>query len=399
MATLTELLERRSADLAQPVTSESETSMSLPREFYFAPSVFEAEKNAIWFKNWIFVGLLSDVKSPGDYFASSIVDQQIYVIRSQDNALRAFYNVCQHRAHTLLEGKGSLGRGPVRCPYHSWAYDTFGNLKSAPYAEEVADFDISRFCIPEIKVDTVGPMIFVNLDDGAPALSETAGNLLAMFKSAVPNFDALSLVRTAQYDLDCNWKLVLDGLECYHCPFIHPEAMGPGNSYLEKSFEMTAGRYHQQHLSHLKKDVAADLTRLPFQVASKSVEDLYVWYLWPNLLFASRPGDSNWQILETIPTGPEKSVHNLYDFCINNPPKEADISQMDFYQNVLWPQDRTAILRQGLGVRTRGYVRGRYMVDKARSWWSECGTHHFNKLVWDALKSGTNEMSQSVDKI
>ena len=394
MPTLTELLRRRAADIAEPISPSPESSASLPREFYYAPAVFEAEKQKIWFRNWIFVGLVDDVRSPGDYFTAAIVDQQIYVIRSQDGVLRAFYNVCQHRAHTLLEGKGSLGRGPVRCPYHSWAYDSFGNLKSAPYAEEVADFDYDRFCVPEIKVETLGPMVFINLEDDADPLSETVGDLLDMFTRAVPRFDELSLVRTAQYDLNCNWKLVLDGLECYHCPFIHPEAMGPGNSYLEKSFEMSAGRYHQQHLSHLKKEVASDPSLLPFQIASNSVEDLYVWYLWPNLLFASRPGDSNWQILETLPLGPETSVHNLYNFSINNPPKEADISQMDFYQNVLWPQDRTAILRQGKGVRTRGYIRGRYMVDKDHSWWSECGTHHFNKLVWDALKGNSFDISR-----
>jgi carnitine monooxygenase subunit len=390
MPTLSEITRRRSADISEALSPSPENSPSLPREFYFSPEVFEAEKEAIWFKNWIFVGLCSDLKRPGDYFTATVVDQQVYVIRSQDGALRAFYNVCQHRAHTLLEGKGALGRSPVRCPYHSWAYDTFGNLKSAPYAEEVVDFDYGRYCIPEIKVDTLGPMVFVNLDDESAPLSETTGDLLEMFKNAVPNFDALSLVRTAQYDLGCNWKLVLDGLECYHCPFIHPEAMGSGSSYLEKSFAMTAGRFHQQHLSHVKREVVADPSLLPFKVGSSMVDDLYVWYLWPNLLFASRPGDSNWQILETVPLGPEKSVHNLFNFCINNPPNEADVSQMDFYQNILWPQDRAAILRQGMGVRTRGFIRGRYMVDTAHSWWSECGTHHFNKLVWDALKSSHN---------
>lgn len=384
MPTISEILKKRDVG-NEKFTSNVEDSASLPREYYFKPEIFEAEKKAIWFKNWVFVGLLRDLKNPGDYITASVIDQQVYVIRSQDGKVRAFYNVCQHRAHTLLEGKGALGRGPVRCPYHSWAYDTYGNLKSAPFAEEVPNFKFDNYCVPEVRVDTLGPMIFVNLDDDAPPLGEMGGALLAMFRDAVPAFDELKLVRTASYDLNCNWKLVLDGLECYHCPFIHPEAMGPASSYLEKSFEMTAGKYHQQHLSLLKKEVAANPDLLPFQIENTGVRDLYVWFLWPNLMFASRPGAANWQILETLPTGPESSIHRLYNFCINDPPTEADVSQMDFYQDVLWPQDREAILRQGLGVRTQGYLRGRYMSDPAHSWWSEGGTHHFNHLVWQAL--------------
>lgn len=392
MPTLSEI-EKTERFKGKGFTASAETSFWLPKEYYFTPEIYERERTAIWYKSWVFVGLTADLKKVGDYITATILDQKIYVIRSHDGRLRGFYNVCQHRAHTLLEGKGQLGRGPVRCPYHSWAYDSYGNLKSAPYAEEVPGFDYNDFCVPEIRVDTLGHMVFVNLDDDAGPLESVGGRLLKMFRDAVPDYDDLQLVRTASYDLDCNWKFVLDGLECYHCPFIHPQSMGPASNYLEQSFEMTAGTYYQQHLSRLKKEAVEDPTLIPFQPKNTAIKDLYVWYLWPHLLFASRPGEGNWQILETVPVGPEKSRHTLYNFSINNPPSESDVSQMDYYMDLVWPQDREAILRQAQGVRTRGYRRGRYMVDAAHSWWSEQGTHHFNNLVWQALNGSKYEMT------
>jgi len=39
------------------------------------------------------------------------------VVRGRDGALRCFYNVCQHRAHTMVEGTGRTR--VLVCPYHA----------------------------------------------------------------------------------------------------------------------------------------------------------------------------------------------------------------------------------------------------------------------------------------
>ena len=44
-----------------------------------------------------------------------------------------------------------------------------------------------------------------------------------------------------------------------------------------------------------------------------------------------------------------------------------------------------ALQKQQLGLRSRGYSMGRLMIDQDRTWQSEHATHHFNKLVWEAL--------------
>ena len=57
---------------------------------------------------------------------------QRLLVRDEGGALRAFYNVCRHRGHELLEvGESSSGRF-IRCPYHAWAYGLDGSLQGAP---------------------------------------------------------------------------------------------------------------------------------------------------------------------------------------------------------------------------------------------------------------------------
>ena len=63
---------------------------------------------------------------------------------------------------------------------------------------------------------------------------------------------------------------------------------------------------------------------------------------------------------------------------------------MDNYRDVVMPQDVSAMERQQLGVHARGYTQGRLMVDKERSWRSEHGTHHLDRLVWLAVNRPRN---------
>ncbi len=56
-----------------------------------------------------------------------------------EGVLRAFYNVCKHRAHKLLTGEGNTTR--IMCPYHAWTYKLDGQLAGAPHTEHLVEFD------------------------------------------------------------------------------------------------------------------------------------------------------------------------------------------------------------------------------------------------------------------
>ena len=86
----------------------AQESFTLPSRYYTDPSIHDQEMSAIFQCSWLYVGHVSDLPDVGSYLTEEVAGQPILIVRSQDNSLRAFFNVCQHRGHTLLSGRGQL---------------------------------------------------------------------------------------------------------------------------------------------------------------------------------------------------------------------------------------------------------------------------------------------------
>ena len=198
--------------------------MTLPAVWYTDPAVLQQERDQIFYREWLFVGHLCEFATAGAYVTRQIMRQNIFVIRGADGELRAFYNVCSHRAHELLVGKGTAET--VVCPYHNWSYWTDGRLRTANNAKHVAGFDKDRFCLTPIRVATCGPLVFVNLDAQAPDLSDVVGDLAAEIGREYPDFDhaEMTFIDESAWSVEANWKVDLENfLECYHCAPVHTE--------------------------------------------------------------------------------------------------------------------------------------------------------------------------------
>jgi carnitine monooxygenase subunit len=363
---------------------DPERSATLPASYYFDPAIYAKEKQKIWQRTWQYVGALEDLRQPGSYITAMIDDQPVFVVRAKSGDLKAFYNSCMHRGHTLLEGKGK--KSLITCPFHAWTYATDGELKKAPNSENVAGFDYADFRLSEVRVEAFGLWAFVNLDPNAPPLAGMAGGLLDEMREKITGFDDLKYVRTDSFDLKANWKFILDGLECYHCPIIHPQIMGGPNAYVTKSFDTTESTYYSTHINRGNYEmIEKDRAKLPYDFGPATLKDIVIWFLWPNLVFVAHQGPPNIKVLQAAATGAETSQRHMHMFCENNPPTEHDMGHIRNYRDVAWPQDREAMEKQAIGVKALGYRQGRLMVDAQRSWQSEHGTHHFQKLVWEAL--------------
>ena len=364
--------------------ADPEHSGTLPPHYYFSDEVYEREKENIWFRTWQYVGLLEELRNPGDYITAEIIDQQVVVVRNRAGELRAYYNVCMHRGHILVEGKGN--RTILTCPFHAWSYDLDGNLKAAGNAENVAGFDLDDFGLTPIRVEAFGPMVFVNLSEEGSALYEMAGGLLDSMRAAILGFDDLKWVRTDTWSIDANWKFQADGLECYHCPIIHPQIMGSDDGYLDTSWDSKEEEYWQEHIIHGNYElIDGQKDKLLYDFGDAVLRDVYIWYLWPNLIFVTHQGPPNIKLLHSQATGSATSRRAIIGMCPTSVPTPHDLAHMDNYAFGVFPQDKDAMELQAAGVRSRGYQGGRLMVDAERSWRSEHGTHHFDNLVWQAL--------------
>ena len=153
----------------------SKPKQTIPYYLYTDPNVLRVEQEKIFAKSWQFVGHISQLANQGDYFTCEVAGEPIIVVRGKDEEIRAFYNVCPHRA-TKLEKKEEGNRKVLQCGYHGWTFNLDGSLHKAPNFKDVPDFCSGSACLRSVRVETEASLIFVNLDESAKPLAESYGD-------------------------------------------------------------------------------------------------------------------------------------------------------------------------------------------------------------------------------
>jgi phenylpropionate dioxygenase-like ring-hydroxylating dioxygenase large terminal subunit len=133
-----------------PGETIAEPIRALDASYYTDPAAFERDKRQILFRTWQYAGHVSQVEKPGDFFAFSICDQNLFTLRGADGVVRSFFNVCMHRAHRLVQDSGN--KRVLVCPYHAWTYELDGRLRKAPNDDKVPGFDRSKICLMLTRV-------------------------------------------------------------------------------------------------------------------------------------------------------------------------------------------------------------------------------------------------------
>lgn len=192
---------------------------SLAQPFYTDPDFYALDLKGVFERQWIFVGLESELATPGDYLVLSIAQSSVIVLRDDEARIAAFFNTCRHRGSTIC----GPGRGRARslaCPYHQWTYNLKGRLI---YARDMqAEFDRAEISLAPVQVATCEGMIFVCLAADPPDFSEFSASLGLYL--APHDLQSARLAWSEDIVINANWKLVVENSrECYHCPARHPE--------------------------------------------------------------------------------------------------------------------------------------------------------------------------------
>jgi len=200
------------------------------RDAFSDAALYEAEMTAIWERGWVFLCHESQVAKPGDYFATHIGREPVFVMRQKDGSVRCFLNACSHRAAILTPLRH--GNAPtLTCRFHGWAYAADGRCirvknEAAGFASH---FDRATYDLkPTAKVDQYRGFIFGSLDASARPLVEHIGEarfFIDMFADQSP--DGLEVLRGSQtYVVDHNWKLQAENVtDGYHVATVHRNFM------------------------------------------------------------------------------------------------------------------------------------------------------------------------------
>lgn len=353
-------------------------SMSLRAETYTDARWLDADVQAIFGRTWQWICHVEKLATPGSYVSATVAGMPIAIVRDRDGGLRAFYNVCKHRAHELLAGSGTTRT--IVCPYHAWTYSLDGRLKAARRADRMETFDRSEVCLDQVGVEEFGGFVYVNLDPTAVPLREQAGDLLAEIEHWAPDVAQLTHAKRLTYDVATNWKNVIDNfLECYHCHIAHKEFVDLVDM---DTYEV---RTHGIWSSHFAE--AGKHENSAYDVAGASVTDHAVWWLWPNTCLLRYPGRGNFMIFQVVPDGPERTLET-WDFYFETPELEAaEVESVKYVDEVLQQQDIALVESVQRGMRTPAFDQGRIVYDPEGSGLSEHGVHHFHGLVLDAYRS------------
>ena len=93
------------------------------------------------------------------------------MVRQQDGAIRAFFNVCMHRGNRLLSVSEGSVSGAFTCPYHGWKWGLDGVLGQVQDPEDFPQGNpCGKLTLKELRCETWGGFIFWSFDPNAPAL-------------------------------------------------------------------------------------------------------------------------------------------------------------------------------------------------------------------------------------
>ena len=204
---------------------EVEEARSMPAAAYTSEAFYEFEKEAVFYRTWVWLGHQNQIPDPGDYFAITIADEPLLVVRQADGEILVMSAVCRHRGHPIAHGEGERegNCSRFRCPYHSWTYGLDGRLMAAPSMDRTVDSAALRAetRLPRLRVELFHGLIFANFDADAAPLAPTLGKLdreLTTFGLA----DMVVMPQILETDLAWNWKIMHEnGIEPYHTDFVH----------------------------------------------------------------------------------------------------------------------------------------------------------------------------------
>jgi Rieske 2Fe-2S family protein len=192
---------------------------ALPQHYYVDDAVLAAEMDAVLGAGWLFAGHTGELPAAGDYLVVDVGPESVIVNRDQAGTLQAHHNVCRHRGSRLLTG----GRGHARalvCPYHQWAYDLDGSLRSARLMGP--DFCTEGYGLVPVALEELAGLLFVSLAPEPPPFAPAAA---AIGPQLAPHrLDQAQVALRHHYRVGANWKTIVENnRECYHCRGSHPE--------------------------------------------------------------------------------------------------------------------------------------------------------------------------------
>src|SRR5262249_47760284 len=145
------------------------------------------------------------------------------------------------------------------------------------------NFRLADYPLLSLKVDTLGPWVFVNADPAAQPVKAYYGKVLDLIAQSGIDFDSLELYSRDSWTSHSNWKTMLENyLECYHCAIAHP-GFSAAIDVLPQNYHLTAHGWVHSQVGYVRTSALEGNTAVKIYDARGEVEQSQYHLLWPNL--------------------------------------------------------------------------------------------------------------------
>lgn len=288
---------------------------ALDPALYGRADVFALERETVFAKAWRLVGHENMLAGAGDYLTDEIAGRSVMVVRGKDGALRAFHNVCPHRAGPLATAAQGHCDGAITCQYHGWKFTLDGRLQSARDFGAAEGFDPREHGLMPVRMETWRGFLFVTLGAEAPLVSA----MMAPVDASWTDQTAWPFALRRSHVIRCDWKAYVENyLEGYHVPLVHPGL----------DAEIDSSKY----TVHMDGEIAVH--RAPSRKADNVYSGYWAW-AWPWL------GINVYEhgvMMERIsPVGPEETrLDYLYFF---DPARTKELADMLVLSDAVTDED------------------------------------------------------------
>ena len=277
---------------------------ALDPALYGDAEVFRLERETVFTRAWRLIGHENMLAGAGDFLTDDFAGWSILAVRGKDGAVRAFHNVCPHRAGPLATEAMGHCDGAITCRYHGWRFTFEGRLQSARDFGAAAGFDPREHGLTPVRLETWRGFLFVTLSDAAPPITDMMAPVEASW--AEETVQPFALRRS--HMIRCDWKVYVENyLEGYHVPLIHPGL----------DAEIDSARYTVE----MQGDIAVH--RAPARKAGNVYTGYWAW-AWPWLGINIYEHGLMMERMTPVSAG-ETRLDYLYFF---DPAREGELAEM-----------------------------------------------------------------------
>ena len=289
---------------------DPDADWSLPGWTYHDPEFLAVETERVIRPSWQIVCHQSDLAAPGDYRTLDYLGESVIVVRAADGALRAFANVCRHRAMRLVEGAAGCAHKFV-CPYHAWTYETDGRLSGVPMKADYPALRIEDNGLVPVALEVWRGFVFVRLEDtGFPSVAD----MMAPYEAEIAPYRFEDLRRISdvrERPRAVNWKTVGDNYsDNLHIPVAH----GGLARIFGRSYRIEAKEWVDRMSGELVDEPSPNFWERFYQARLPDAPHLppegrrrWLYYkLWPNIAFDIYADQVDF--MQWLPLSPTTSV-------------------------------------------------------------------------------------------